>query len=90
MPYIKGTDRIELDKYLDPLIQELNRNPLNDPGHLNYCIYRLVLYFFKRDRRYTTIATVTGVLQNVISEFYRVHAVKYEQEKIQENGDITI
>lgn len=40
------------------------------------------------DRRYWTIALITGVVHNVLDEFYRRYGVPYEDEQIQKNGDV--
>jgi hypothetical protein len=59
-----------------------------EAGDLNYILSRLVGFFFKDTSRYPTIATVTGVLENVKQEFYRREAAMYEKHAIENNGDI--
>ena len=79
MPYIKQNERnLDLDF---PLFYS--------PGTLNYFITKTILaYIEEKELSYNTIATVTGVLENVKQEFYRRVAVPYEDKKIAENGDV--
>jgi len=62
-------------------------------GVLNYCITELISELFKRlspeGIRYWHIALISGILDNVSSEYYRRKAATYEDKKIQENGDVT-
>ena len=83
MPYIKPEARPEIDNVLERLDLWIK-----DPGNLNYFITKVVNSVWQAEPRYTTIATVTGVLENVKQEFYRRVAVPYEDGKIAENGDV--
>lgn len=56
-------------------------------GALNYAITMLILYTIPR-KKYHVIAGITGVLQNIITEFYRKYVTDYENLKIEENGDL--
>jgi len=87
MPYITQERR----KLLDPSIEALQKHLAELGGHegdLNYVISRLIGSAFLNDTRYHTIARVTGVLENVKSEFYRRLGVPYENEAIEKNGDV--
>jgi hypothetical protein len=88
MPYIENERRAALT--------EPRYNHPEAPGELNFLITKLVNeYIFYRGRaiqstglNYQLIAEITGVLDNVKSEFYRRKAVPYEDVKIKENGDV--
>lgn len=84
MPYIKLEYRPQFEQDLTALFVNLPENP----GELNYVITRLISEYWRRDRKYATIAEISGVLSNVESEFYRRIAVPYEDTKIAENGDV--
>ena len=93
MPYIDPAHRGVLDPAIEDLAERIRglRDAQDDPGLyaglLNYACTRLALEVVP-GRRYAAIATVTGVFQNIISEFYRRFAVPYEDEKIAVNGDV--
>jgi hypothetical protein len=93
MPYIDPTNRSALDPAIERLAEDIKEltEAQGDPGAyaglLNYACTRLALEVIP-GRRYVSIATVTGVFQNIISEFYRRFAAPYEDEKIQANGDV--
>ncbi len=93
MPYVKKNIREKLDKHIERLAKELNEDrpfTLDGAGHLNYAITRLVMLTAFPEGRlsYAGIALVTGVLENVIQEFYRRVAMPYEHQKMLENGDV--
>lgn len=71
---------------LDPKIAKLNYNLT--PGELNYILTQLIRMYWGKKPQYSTLAEITGVLENVKSEFYRRVAVPYEQEKINLHGDV--
>jgi hypothetical protein len=54
---------------------------------LNYACTRVALGVIP-ERRYASIALVSGVLHNIADEFYRRYAVPYEDQKIKDNGDV--
>lgn len=86
MPYISPEDRERLDFLLDSLIDQIFNS-----GELNYAITRLINGYAEPGTdnfSYAVIAVVTGVLGNVQSEFYRRHAVPYENMKMATNGDV--
>ena len=93
MPYIEPAERRALDPAIEALAAEIRalRDAQDDPGGyaglLNYACTRLALEVAP-ERRYASIAMVTGVFQNIISEFYRRFATPYEEEKITVNGDV--
>ena len=93
MPYIASKDRSRLDAHIDRLAEEV-KAIAQDAGYdgafagvLNYCCTRLLLASLPA-KRYWVIALVTGVMHNVLDEFYRRYGVPYEEEQIQKNGDV--
>lgn len=81
MPYIKGMDRVKLNNVLMELC------PLvTDVGELNYCITKLLLG--THTRSYQDYNELIGVLECCKLEFYRRAVSKYEDTKIEQNGDV--
>ena len=85
MPYITPERRTVLDPFLNDV-----GGLIDSSGELNYCIAVLLMTFLARSGtlRYTFIAEVSGVLDNVSKEFYRRVVVPYENGKRNENGDV--
>lgn len=80
MPYIKPEDRVKI------LLDEEN---ISTPGELNYFISNLInWYIIQKDKSYSTINEVIGVLECAKLELYRRVAAPYEDIKIEENGDV--
>lgn len=84
MPYIIATERPQFDR----LLHTLARRIADNPGHLNYCITRLVDDLWTTRPEYKTAALITGVLVNVKDEFTRRLVVPYEEGKRLDNGDV--
>lgn len=92
MPYILPEQRI----IVDPLIEELAEKILSIgsvpglyAGVLNYTCTRLILELTKDKKfSYGHLALITGVLDNIKTEFYRRKGVPYEDTKILDNGDL--
>jgi hypothetical protein len=79
MPYIKNENRQKIDNGTQP----------ENPGELNYTIFKILQkYLEMKGTRYETLNDIMGVLNCLTQEFYRRIASPYEDEKIQENGDI--
>lgn len=91
MPYIPPEQRQRLDPAIDALLAAIKADKPGDlavlAGVLNYACTRLALGVIP-ERRYASIALVSGVLHNVADEFYRRYAVPYEDQKIKDNGDV--
>jgi hypothetical protein len=86
MPYVYQHERDRVDEILEEL-------SFVHPGGLNYAITKLCQDYMQSDRRgknltYANYNTIIGVLESVKLEFYRRAVVPYEDEKIQENGDV--
>ncbi len=83
MPYIKQSRRAAFRRDLESISSEVT-----DAGELNYAIYCLSLSFWKRNKRYFTMALIVGTLIIVALELFRRHFSPYEDSKIGENGEI--
>jgi len=88
MPYIEFDKRMSFDVEIQALANGLMQDGYVDAGELNYAITRLIQLVTPSALRYSHIATVSGVLQNVYSEWYRRVVVPYEDEKRRRNGDV--
>ena len=90
MPYIDQGSRQRVDPAIDKLIAQLQ--PRGDirmaPGELNYVITRLLLAAWSVNPSYTVGNGLVGVLDCAKAEFYRRHLAPYEDEKIEQNGDV--
>jgi hypothetical protein len=94
MPYIAPTHRPRLDALIDQLASEITDLAVTEgssgafAGPLNYSVTRLLLRVAPLTKRYWVIALITGVVHNVLDEFYRRYGVPYEDEQIRRNGDV--
>lgn len=88
MPYINQERRrwILQDVYLDVIIGRIALFP----GDINFVISTIIWTIFNMYKSYTTANMLMGVLQSVQTEFYRRAVAPYEDEKLQENGDLII
>ena len=84
MPYIKNTDRSRLD----PLINSVRQNQIETAGELNYAITCMIIEYFKSNNNYQGINDIVGALEGAKMEFYRRAVAPYEDNKIDENGDV--
>lgn len=87
MPYIKQEYRKQINKYLDPLISDLEKHHFV-AGELNYTITKILHAAWEFSTKYETGNAIIGVLECAKQEFYRRQLASYEDEKIKENGDI--
>jgi len=92
MPYISEDERKELDDAISVMVIAIrNKRISNDLsiylGRINYCFSRVLGQLIK-PVSYKKIAMITGVLENIKQEFYRRLASSYEDQKINENGDL--
>ena len=89
MPYIKEKDRWKYYEEVWGLIDQLEGLSEEDlAGHLNFCISKVIFRLFDECPGYVRANTISGVLANVQREFYRRKVAPYEDEKMEENGDI--
>jgi len=84
MPYIKKEDRKKFDVKIADLAREIETE-----GELNYVITKICLrWLYKHKVCYSVLNSIIGVLFCVIQEFYRRIVSIYEDNKIEENGDV--
>lgn len=82
MPYVKKEKRFALNRIVN-LMKELN---IQADGDLNY-----ILYKYCKDTvepSYGNYKNFTGELEECVAEIRRRLIAKYEDEKIEENGDV--
>ena len=86
MPYIKKEQK---KKYKDILLLlKTNTDIISNPGELNYLVTKILqIYLIKNKLSYKTLNEIIGAIECSKIEFYRREIVKYEKEKIKENGD---
>ena len=99
MPYIAPELRQELDPLIEALADRLAAQAEVAgydgafTGLLKYACTRLGLAVVRRRfgrLRYWLIAALSGVFQNVASEFYRRVAVPYEDRQMAQSGDVDL
>jgi len=82
MPYLKIEQRIK--------ISDDSRN-IKEPGDLNFAICCMVNSFLKNNgKNYKSINAAVGAIECAKLEIYRRLAAPYEDDKIDENGDINL
>jgi hypothetical protein len=85
MPYISS----DLRANLDPSTGPYRVPPAQNAGSLNFQITRLVnRYIAEHGLTYSTVNQAIGVLECAKLELYRRVAAPYEDEKIEEHGDV--
>ena len=99
MPYISPGLREELDPLIDSLAHRLVAQAEGAgydgafTGLLNYACTRLALSVVRQrfgNLRYWLIASLSGVFQNIATEFYRRVAVPYENRQMLQSGDVDL
>lgn len=102
MPYIKQSERNELNLQIKQLADRLSQlSTSNDgliAGRLNYTITKLVLEYYQSLRQiqghfkitYSDWNEILGALECCKLELYRKHIAPYEDEKIEQNGDVKV
>jgi hypothetical protein len=100
MPYVKQTERDELDPLIEKLAQEVYRiaGHWSHPdvavgqmgGRLNYCVTKLALRVLELGGKtsYSTLKSIMGDLECAKLEFYRRAVSKYEDGAVERNGDV--
>jgi len=88
MPYIKEERRRMLNDTVDKLVEDINAN--SRAGELNYIITNLLVLSLWGEESYKLHNENIGVLESVKLEYYRRLVAPYEDEKIEENGDIDV
>ena len=86
MPYIKKERRIEFDNCLSTLGVKIQNK-----GELNYCISMLCKWYVSRHgMNYQNISDAGAALGDAHDEWKRRVMWPYEDEKIEENGDLEL
>lgn len=96
MPYIKQNQRQMIDDELKVLMNAIAAATPKGPDHkdlpgmLNYIMTQLLQQQIIRNGgpSYSLLNKLTGAVECCKLEFYRRVVAPYEDEKIQENGDI--
>ncbi len=95
MPYIKPEDREILDSKIDEVVKLLNATYATTSeliGPVNYTLSRICLGALKHvcpyKLNYADLATFSGMIQNMYSEFYSRVMQSYEKTKQEANGDL--
>ena len=70
------------------LVPPSNQKTWQNPGVLNYIITRLCHWWLGDSPNYEKFNEVIGVLECAKQELYRRKVSPYEDEKINENGDV--
>lgn len=84
MPYITKENR---DKYKN-IVESICANPALVAGDLNYLFTQLVKAYLGDTPNYQKYNDAIGALEGCKLEVYRRKTSKYEDEKIEENGDV--
>jgi hypothetical protein len=88
MPYIKQERRAAIDPDLQKLIKFLKAIGMKK-GDMNYVMTKMCQeYVAHHGKSYDHLSDVTGMLNDVKTEFERKVVAPYEEEKIVENGEI--
>jgi hypothetical protein len=89
MPYIPQKDRTDYDPLLKVLFSRLSKLPEEKlVGHLNYCFSVLAWNLYESKPSYSRANAIEGVFTAADKEFYRRQISPYEDDKIDENGDL--
>ena len=88
MPYIKTQSRETLDDKVDDIIETISID--GRAGDLNYIITNILVKSLWGAESYKLHNENIGVLESVKLEYYRRLVAPYEDEKIEENGDIDV
>ncbi|OHE56201.1 MAG: hypothetical protein A3K61_07405 [Thaumarchaeota archaeon RBG_16_49_8] len=87
MPYIEHSERGKYEKCIQELLKILKGRPLQEvDGELDYVITSLLKGLY--EPKYFNYNRAIGVLETTKQEFYRRALAPYEDEKIEEAGDV--
>jgi hypothetical protein len=92
MPYIKQEQRNNFEIGIEWMQEALHRYSVGkdgEAGDLNYVITSLLGAHLRNGVSYRKINMLVGVLDCVKMELYRRAAAGYEDQKKQENGDVS-
>ena len=86
MPYIKQEDRWSMDSVVDKMAKAYVGKPIKANGDLNYVLYKFCKNHVPRS--YNSYKNFCGELRQCATEIERRILGPYEDEKIEENGDV--
>lgn len=84
MPYIDPSKRAKFDTILNDIDSMIDNT---NPGELNYIVTKIIDNYVNEEN-YEKYNEILGTLEAVKQEFYRRQIAKYEDTKIDDNGDI--
>jgi len=85
IPYIKSRERERLSEISELIL----KTKIDTAGNLQYLIALLTKSFMTdKEKKYQDHNDVMGALDGAAREYYRRKVAPYEQEKINENGDV--
>lgn len=88
MPYIKKEDRRGL-QFNNYGINVISVDAIDTAGELQYAIAVMIKsYMDRKGLNYQNCNDIMGALTGANMEFYRRVVAKYEDEKIESNGDV--
>lgn len=88
MPYIKSEKRNKITP-AHGSDGRIEMKHIDCAGDLNYAFTMLVIDYYRRNGlSYQSINDIVGALDGAKAEFQRRVVVNYEQDKIEENGDV--
>lgn len=92
MPYVKQHRRDAIFRktvHSHGVSHHIEVEEIETAGELNYAVTELIkAFYFNGKPGYEAINAVIGALEGAKTEFYRRVAVPYEDEKIEQNGDV--
>ena len=85
MPYINKKERVGFEN----LVLTMHESSINSAGELNYLLTQLVYAFLdQKPNNYQSYNDALGAIEGCKMELYRRTISKYEDVKINENGDV--
>jgi hypothetical protein len=87
MPYIEKNQRKKYDNTINVINFFLEKEGF-PVGDITYIFYKILLFWWQKNKSYKTICAIRGVLSGTMDEFNRREAHNYENNKIKENGDV--
>lgn len=94
MPYIKPSERIVLAPLVVALANAIagldikGFQPGRGDGRVNYAITKLIHLLYGKTGPYTSFNAAVGAMQLAQDEYKRRYVYRYEDKKIEENGDV--
>jgi len=87
MPYTKPEERPRYDQLIQQVREQFRTLPPESlDGHLNYFITKLLVDLYEPS--YFNFNRVQGLLVCIQQEFYRRQVAPYEDNKMEQHGDV--